>query len=130
MADNSQKVTGRVDWDIAQLLDVVHYPRGPERTLAVLMSFISNNNYVEIVRRLKKEDVVKLVDVIDQVSGVAFIDARLTTTSMTRPSDQLIQENLNIWRCYGHWVLFVVPLPNSHTQQLFPTGWKNAVKWQ
>lgn len=70
MAANSKKTTGRGDWDTTQLLDVIHHPRGPERTLAVLMSFISTRNYVEIARRLKKEDVVKLVDAIDQVRCV------------------------------------------------------------
>lgn len=67
MAGNSQRTTGRGGWDTTQLLDIVRRPQGPERTLGVLMSFISNKNYVEVARRLKREDVVRLVDVIDQV---------------------------------------------------------------
>lgn len=72
MAGHSQKTTGQGDWDIAQLLDVVRNPPGPERTLGVLMSFISHNNYVELARGLDKHDVVKLVNVIDQVCRVGL----------------------------------------------------------
>jgi hypothetical protein len=70
MIASPQKTTVRGDWDTTQLLDVVHHPRGPERTLSVLMSFISNRDYVEIAQRLRKEDGVKLLDVIDQVCRV------------------------------------------------------------
>lgn len=70
MAGSSQKSTGRKDWDTTQLLDVIRHPREQAHTLGVLMSFVSNKNYVEISRRLKREDVGKLVDVIDQVCCV------------------------------------------------------------
>lgn len=83
MGGNSRKTTGRVDWDTTQLLDVVHYPRGSERTLAVLSSFIANKDYLKIVRGLKKEDVVKLLDVIDQVCRLFFRDPLLTMTRRT-----------------------------------------------
>ena len=70
MVATSQKTKVRGDWDTTQLLDVVHHPRGQEKTLGVLVSLVSNKDYIEIVRRLRKEDAAKLVDVIDQVCHV------------------------------------------------------------
>ena len=70
MVGNSQKMAAWADWDTTQLLDVVHHSRGPEQTLYVLKSFISNKNFVETALKLEKEDVVGLVNVIDQVRTV------------------------------------------------------------
>ena len=120
MVSTSQK---SADWDIAQLLDVVHYPGVPERTLGALTTFISKKNYVGIARRLEEGDVVKLIDVIDQVRRLRFQGIPLTETSVTRSSDTSIGKTLINWHCCGRWVLFVVRRLNFHTRRFYPVGW-------
>ena len=98
MTTSSQKVVAQECLDATQLLSVVDRPLGPERTRDVFMDFTSSKNYVEIVRRLNREDAAKLVDVFDQVchAGLRDIFTRLT---MTRSSDPSIGRKLKIRRC-------------------------------
>ena len=68
MIGKSQEGTGREDGDITQLLvHIAHHPQTPERTLDVFTTFVSDKDFVGVARRMKKEDLGKLVDVIDQV---------------------------------------------------------------
>ena len=120
MVSSSQK---SADWDTTQLLDVVHYPGVPERTLGALTTFISKKNYVGIARRLEEGDVVKLIDVIDQVCRLRLQGILLTTTSVTRSSDLAIGKIPTNWHCCGRWVLSVVRRLNSHTRRFYPAGW-------
>ena len=72
MIHNSQRVVSRQDGDTTQLLQVAHNPQGREQTLSVFKAFVANKEYIGTVRRLKKEDVVKLINVIDQVRSVGL----------------------------------------------------------
>jgi len=91
MFTNSQ-VAAQEGLDTTRLLGVVNRPPGPERTRDVLMDLTSSKNYVEIARRLNKEDAAKLVDVFDQVCRAGLRDTltRLTTTWIIRRSDPSI----------------------------------------
>ena len=113
MVSSSQKPA---DFDTTQLLDVVHYPGGAERTLGALATFISEKNYIGIARRLEEGDVVKLVDVIDQVCRLRLKGILLTMTPVTRPSELTTGKNLTNWHCYGHLDPSVVRRVNFHTQ--------------
>lgn len=116
MARSPQKTTGQGEWDTTQLLDVVHHPREPERTLDVLTSFISNKNYVNIARGLKKEDKAKLVDVIDQVSHVGLrghpLDNDLNDQAIG-PTDSKKPQNLALLGALGSICSTTALLPHT-----------------
>lgn len=117
MVGSSEK---SADLDTAQLLDVVHYPGVPERTLCALTTFISKNNYVGIARRLEEGDVIKLINVIDQVCRLRLQGILLTTTSVTRSLDLVIGKTLTHWHYYGRWGLSVVQRVNFPTRRFYP----------
>lgn len=64
---SSHEMAAQTVHDITQLLDIVNTPLEPEQTLDALMTFTSNKNNVEAVRKLDREDAAKLIDVFDQV---------------------------------------------------------------
>ena len=101
MIASSQEAGARGGLDTTRLLSIVNRPSGPERTRDVLMDFTSSKNYVEIARRLNREDAAKLVDVLDQVCHAGLRDTltRLTTTVMIRLSDPSIGGRHKIRRC-------------------------------
>ena len=85
-SSDRSRTTGRVYWDPEQLLDVVHHPdRDPSRTRDILVDFVALGNYREIARSFSREDVVKLVNVLDQV-GLRSSGFLGTVLTMTRPS--------------------------------------------
>jgi hypothetical protein len=124
MVNSSQKSK----CDTAQLLDVIHHPHEKERTLGVLTTFISNKGYVGAARKLDEGDVVKLVDVIDQVCRIRLKRTLLTTTSVIRPSEPTIGTTLESCHCYGHWARYVVPPRYFRTRRFYPMGWLNLAK--
>lgn len=72
MTGRSHQKSEETAWITVRLLDVIHHPVDSEATLDVLLDFVSKKNYLVIVRSLKKEDVVKLVNVMDEVRRVSF----------------------------------------------------------
>lgn len=71
MTVNTQERAAQAACDATQLLNIVNGPLEPQRALDILMSFASDKNNVEAVRRLNREDATKLVDVFDQVCSGA-----------------------------------------------------------
>jgi hypothetical protein len=124
MVNSSQKSK----CDTAHLLDVIHHPHDKERTLDVLTAFISNKSYVGAARKLEEGDLVKLVDVIDEVCRVRLKGTLLTTTSAIRPSETVIGITLESCHYYGHWVQSVAPRRHFHIRRFYPMGWRNLEK--
>ena len=75
MTTSSPETAARGRWDITKLREVINRPPGSERTLEELRDFTSSKDYIEIARGLEREEVAKLVDILDQVRRPSPRDA-------------------------------------------------------
>ena len=107
MVAGSQTTMVRGDWDTTQLLDVVHPPHGQEKTLGVPVSLVSNKDYTEIVRRLRKEDAANCV-AIDQPVTVCRVDDKVIG-----PNDSRKPQNLALLHALGSISSTTAQLPHT-----------------
>ena len=112
MIVNLQERAAQAGLDATQLLSLVNGSLEPEQTLDALRAFTSSKNFVEVVRRLNREDAAKLVDVFNQVCRGGLRDTTLTCLTMavmTRPSNGRTGSR----SCCGRLGRSVAPRPNS-----------------
>ena len=117
MIASSQEAGARGGLDTTRLLSIVNRPSGPERTRDVLMDFTSSKNYVEIARRLNREDAAKLVDVLDQVCRAGLRDTHPLDDDrddqVIGPIDRKKTQNTTLLKALGSICSATTQLPHT-----------------